>query len=409
MSDTPGSDGDKPTGPVSEPFVWGLRPNEELDPLHHNTGEAPRLGADAITRPGEPTGPGEPPVPTEPFGPGEPPAPSEPFGPGEPSVPTQPPAAWSISDVTAWHSPRIEDTPTAAINPVDLPTGAVPTTIISAQNPGQPEAASEEATSSWTAVHELFGPGAVIVDPEASDPFAAVAAGQASGAPYRIVDSTAGPVRGWRAALHLPTDSTGKTLFAVVSALLVLVVIVLGFVIGRAAGSGASAAPLVTASATPSHTPKPSQPPKPTHTPKPTPTATVPPTGTLPPGTYQWSLLRGGECLDPFTGAWAPTYTVVNCSMPHSAQLVYAAPESSSQGSAYPGAAALAAQINAQCTVAGIINLTQAGDYSDVEVVGSYPATATQWTLGQRDYYCFVERASGAPLVGSLAGTGPTQ
>jgi len=32
-----------------------------------------------------------------------------------------------------------------------------------------------------------------------------------------------------------------------------------------------------------------------------------------------------------------------------------------------------------------------------------------QWNAGQRNYYCFVTRASAGPLTSSVQGPGPTQ
>ncbi len=69
----------------------------------------------------------------------------------------------------------------------------------------------------------------------------------------------------------------------------------------------------------------------------------------------------------------------------------------------YPGADALQAQINLLCTTPSVIDFAAASAYSDIQVLGSYPATAEQWAEGNRSYFCFVTRSSGEPITGSLA------
>jgi hypothetical protein len=159
-----------------------------------------------------------------------------------------------------------------------------------------------------------------------------------------------------------------------------------------------TAAPVATPSPTPSATP----------TPTPTPTVTPKPAAALPAGVHPWSALGGGECLQPYTNPWAETFTVVDCAAPHAAQLVYTNLLSADIAAPYPGADALASQINLLCTKPGIIDLGAAGQYPDLQLQGSYPATAKQWTDGQRSYYCFASRSSGQPLTASVAGPGPT-
>jgi hypothetical protein len=159
-----------------------------------------------------------------------------------------------------------------------------------------------------------------------------------------------------------------------------------------------SAAPVATPSPTPSATP----------TPTPTPTVTPKPAAALPAGVHPWNALGGGECLQPYTNPWAETFTVVDCATPHAAQLVYTNLLSADIAAPYPGADALASQINLLCTKPGIIDLGAAGQYPDIQLQGSYPATAKQWAAGQRSYFCFANRSSGQPLAASVAGPGPT-
>ena len=149
----------------------------------------------------------------------------------------------------------------------------------------------------------------------------------------------------------------------------------------------------------------------------PSPSPTVMAVGPVTPGDYRWDELLGGECLDPYTGPWAEDFTVVDCTLPHPAQLVVrgtfaeqpatvpgpSASPGSESGSGYPGIAALQAQINLLCTAATVIDYAAAGAYTDIQFEASYPVSDEQWQAGDRDYFCFVSRASGAPLAASIA------
>lgn len=151
------------------------------------------------------------------------------------------------------------------------------------------------------------------------------------------------------------------------------------------------------ASASPSMTPAP---PRPTPVPKPTAPAAA--------GDHRWDELWGGECLQPYASPWAETFTVVDCASPHAAQLVYRGTLGEA-GAPFPGQDALAAQAPALCASPGVVDLAAAAPLADVQIEGSYPVTAKQWQHGERRYYCFVSRASGEPITGSLAAPGPTK
>jgi hypothetical protein len=189
-----------------------------------------------------------------------------------------------------------------------------------------------------------------------------------------------------------------RILFWVAGALLLLLVLLGLYVFGTQLPGMFTGAPVPTptASATP------------TVTPTPTPTATPEATGPQVPGSHAWNTLRGGECLQPFTTPWAQTFTVVDCATEHAAQLVYVGVFSTDAAAPFPGAAELSAQINLLCTRPGIINTEVAGQVSDAQIQGTYPAVDAQWKDGQRSYFCFVNRAGGEPLTGSIAGPGPS-
>ncbi|KTR08348.1 septum formation family protein [Curtobacterium luteum] len=120
------------------------------------------------------------------------------------------------------------------------------------------------------------------------------------------------------------------------------------------------------------------------------------------PGEHAWTDLAGGECLSPFTNAWAQTFTVVDCAAPHAAQLTARLPV---QADAYPGADALAAQAGEQCQTSTALDTAAAGSVGDVQVQGTYAPDESSWQQGDTFISCFVTRSSGQELTGSLAPT----
>ncbi len=133
------------------------------------------------------------------------------------------------------------------------------------------------------------------------------------------------------------------------------------------------------------------------------PSSTVKPVGPLADGVHPWTALLGGECLDPYTGPWAETFTVVSCTVQHPAQMVYRGTFDTSTDPGYPGVEKLQAQMALLCAAPGVIDLAAAGVYNDAQVQGSFPVTPDEWAKGQHDYFCFVSRSSGQPLTGSVA------
>ena len=118
------------------------------------------------------------------------------------------------------------------------------------------------------------------------------------------------------------------------------------------------------------------------------------------PGEHSWTELAGGECLSPFTNAWAQTFTVVDCSSAHIAQLTARLPVSANQ---WPGPEALAAQAASQCQTSEALNTSAAAAYGDVQVQGSYAPDQATWDQGDTFISCFVTRSSGTALTGSVA------
>ncbi|QDZ15273.1 septum formation family protein [Humibacter ginsenosidimutans] len=191
-----------------------------------------------------------------------------------------------------------------------------------------------------------------------------------------------------------PSPRAQRIMLIVAGALLVVLLLVALFVVGRTVAhpdAPPSPTPTATKTATPTSTP--------------TPTATA--TGPVAAGKHPWSALRGGECLQPFTTPWADTFTVVDCGTAHAAQMVFTGTFDTNTATAFPGTAQLQTQASALCARAGILNLNAAGQYGDAQMQASYPVTEDQWKKGQRSYYCFVNRSSGQPITGSLMGSGP--
>jgi hypothetical protein len=189
---------------------------------------------------------------------------------------------------------------------------------------------------------------------------------------------------------HEPFSKNQKILFWVAGAVIAILLLAVLFAIGTRLAQRTTSQPVVATTKSASATP----------TPTPTPT----PTGAAAVGVHKWGDLRGGECVDPFTTPFAEKFTVVDCAAAHPAQMVArgtfpAAP------AAYPGLEALQSQINLLCTAPGVIDLAAAGAYTDIQVQAAYAASAAEWKDGQHDYFCFVNRAGGDTITGTVAGT----
>lgn len=191
-----------------------------------------------------------------------------------------------------------------------------------------------------------------------------------------------------------PLSKNQKMLLWIASAVIALLVLTVLFVLGTKISpivSPAVAPTPTAAAATKSATPKASPAPV--------------PAGPAAVGSHLWSDLRGGECVDPYPSPFEVRYTVVDCAAPHPAQMVFRGTFPGDSAAAYPGLEALQSQLNLLCTAPGVINLATAGAYNDIQFQASYAATAEEWMAGQHDYFCFVNRAGGDPITGSVAGS----
>jgi hypothetical protein len=125
--------------------------------------------------------------------------------------------------------------------------------------------------------------------------------------------------------------------------------------------------------------------------------------GPVAPGEHAWNTLLGTECLEPFESAWQEDYTVVECSEPHAAQLVYRGRFEESALDAFPTVAVLQARMNLLCASPENIDYAAAAEFTDIQISASFAGTVDDWNDGNRDYFCFVSRSSGEPLTASVA------
>lgn len=342
---------------------------------------------DAAAPPASSPPPAEPPLAPPPLVP--PPQLSNPFD-APFAVPTQPPApAWDPQPTEAM--PAVEPEPTQAMPTVpdepafsDEPTQALVSAPL--RPPGSPEPGS--------ALDALFSDERFREYEAGPDPNEAPFAGRIRSKELVHVPVGDGPPP----PRHFGT--TQKVLAGVGGGLFAVIALIALFLLGTRLPDLFGPAPAVVASPSPT----------------PTPTRTPLAIGPVEPGTHDWDQLLGGECLEPYdvtTGAWGEEYTVVDCAVPHGAQMVFRAwfpaepadpenPDAEPVWGAFPGAEALQAQISLLCSAPGVVDLAAAGAYSDAQVQGSYPVTDEQWEADP-SYFCFVSRSSGEPLTTSVA------
>jgi hypothetical protein len=183
-----------------------------------------------------------------------------------------------------------------------------------------------------------------------------------------------------------PLPTMQKVLMGVAAGLIAALILVGLFFLGEHLGS---AAPSTTAS-------------KGTNAPAATPT----PAGTggpAAPGVRQWSSLQGGECIQPFTSAWAVNFTVVSCTADHDAEMVFKGTLPDTSEAKYPTPSEFQKEITPLCSDSTAINYAVAGTVTDLQISYSYPPNTASWLSGDRTYYCFVDRVSGGNLPGDLS------
>lgn len=336
-----------------------------------------------------------PPVPPVPAGPWVSPVPLiEPEAP-QPVIPAFLPPPVSAGSLPTEPTPRW-DQPTelfAVVPAAELPTEALPTQLLGTE----PSAVSEATELLGVTAPEAAPPGTGADSDSALDSLF----GEQNFRDY-AVESPAPPRPEDPVAPVIPPGTLGhnqKILLGIGGGFVAVLALIALFLLGTRLPAILTSAPAPTPTAS--------------ETPTPSPTFTVLPAGPVEPGLWAWDELLGGECLDPFTDPWDEEFTVVDCAAEHPAQLVlrgtFAPTVEGVFAEPYPGAEALQSQLSLLCTASGVLDLALAGQYPDVQVQGTYPATAEQWDAGDRSYYCFVSRSSGDSLTGSVAGAPTTE
>lgn len=353
-----GADGDDDTG-AQPAFVWNLTPdptaadpsvNDDRVGRAQKSHDAAAEPAEAIAAPA--------PVPAS--------TPTETQAPVPPATPAQP-----APDLAAGAGAGAPDLAATAVYGASADAAAdVPARAAAA---AMPTAAATPRTVATPVAGGLGGRGAPAAPTGPTGPTGPTASGPRPPAP---------PRGGGRRPVRLLLWIAGGLVVA-------LVLAGLYFLGTQLAGDGDDAAPAPT--------------PAPTAEPTPTPE----PAGPQPAGVHAWDTLFGGECLDGFTSPWAEEFTVVDCAAPHAAQLVYRGELAEDAAAPFPGEAELGSRMTTLCTAPGVIDVGAASGVNDLQVQGAFPVTEEQWAEGERTYYCFVNRAGGEALTGSLQGPGP--
>ncbi len=318
----------------------------------------------------------------------------------EPTPEVEPPAPAPAAPAPTEAMDAIELEATQMMDAVELdpdPPAAPPPAIGPIAPPSAVGAPSEPADPT-SALDALFGDEQFreyqsdLAPGPGESPFARRAAPAAAATTVLAADGVVPPAEPPRPKGPAASMSrTQKILLWVLAGLLAVLALVALFFLGtRLAGALGPAPAVVTPSATPT----------------PTPTVTVAPVyvpGPLVPGVYEWDELLGGECLEPYTSPWDEEFTVVDCAVPHTAQLAFRGVLGNATGSTdFPGADAIAAQIASICAAPGVVDLAAAAAITDAQVQGSYPIDEEQWAANT-SYYCFVTRGLGEPLTASIA------
>ena len=302
----------------------------------------------------------------------------------------QPPSAIEQPTRAFEQPPNVFDQPTSAIERAPLPweTPAVDdsmpgaTDVYWAQPIGLADPVGEGVETS--AIDSLFGDtqfreyddATIISSPSLSQPTRSGAAPpQQPGEPREP-----GPPRE-------PMPRTQKILLWVAGSLVALLALVAIFLVGSRLAPTIRPAPTAVPSAEATATPG----------------AQGPGLTPLAPGEYTWSELRGGECLEPWESAWQDKYVVVDCATPHRAQMVFRGVFDDQAGTPYPGVEALQERTLPLCSAPTAIDFTAAAGAADIQISASFAGNEEEWLAGNPSFFCFVSRAGGEPLTGSLA------
>jgi hypothetical protein len=330
-----------PTPTAEDGFSWGLRPGG------------------AVTQP-----PAAPPaVPSTP-------PPTQPYVP-EPTKPL----SWNDFASTQQAAP-----PVAPASPAEQPTEAYtvqPWQPAAATSPVAPPTTpiADHSSEPTSAIDSLFG------DHQFQD-YEEVGVLKT----IQVPPTSTAPTEADLAEQRAPLPRSQKVLMGIAAGLIAALILVGLFFLGEHLGSPA---PATAAS-------------KGTNAPSATPTRAGT-GGPAAPGVQQWNALQGGECIQPFSSAWAVTFTVVACTADHDAQMVFKGTLPDSSETKYPNATQFRQEITPLCSDSTAINYAAAASVTDLQVSFSYPPNTASWLAGDRTYYCFVDRVSGGNLPGDLS------
>ena len=116
------------------------------------------------------------------------------------------------------------------------------------------------------------------------------------------------------------------------------------------------------------------------------------------PGVWEWSELRGGECLETPPGQVTSRLTVVSCDTPHGARYLDPMLMSDTPDDSYPGHDAVAAWAANHCEGVTAVELGVGEEVDDLVVSAMYVADERSWQAGTRVVGCVVFRESGETL-----------
>lgn len=310
----------------------------------------------------------------------------------QPTAPVEPaptPGGWDVPTVATPVQPeppaRVDPAPTVAFGGAELVRQEFPgfgasldpaiegvTEVFGAQPIGL--GAPEDEGIEVNALDSLFGESKFV---EYEDTLVPVLPARASGGELVVVDRPR-TAPGARA----PIPRTQKILMGAAGGLLSVLLLIVLFLAGQRIGASA-----------------PSQ-----AAPVPTQTESAAPTvGPLPPGEYYWSQLLGGECIAPFTSPWEDTFTVVDCTQAHPAQLVLKGTFPATEDPDYPGVDALQKLAASLCTAPTVIDYAATASANDIQILASFAADEQDWLDGNRTFYCFANRTGGAEFTTSIA------
>ncbi len=347
-------------------FNWGLRPGGEA--------EQPPTATPFVPPPLVSPPPAAPPVspPTEPFVA----QPTQPYVP-EPTKPL----SWDEFASTQQAVTPVAPPAAPPVTPTDQPTEAY--TV----QPWQPAAATSPVAPATTPISDQPGEPTSAIDSLFGDhQFQDYEEVGVLGAIQVPPTSPSIPTDPAPLEPRAPLPTSQKVLMGVAGGLIAVLILIGLFFFGEHLGSAPASTTASKSTNAPSATP--------------TPAGTG---GPAAPGVQQWSALQGGECIQPFSSAWAVTFTVVSCTADHDAQMVFKGTLPDSSEAKYPSTAEFQTEITPLCSDATAINYTAAASVTDLQVTFSYPPNTASWLTGNRTYYCFVDRVSGGNLPGDLS------